>query len=112
MKFPCLIKSKYCKTAIRLEIEQEGLTKYGEPLEPLIINTFCNYQDSAKTVLTAEKKLIQLSGCALIPSDIAPDLPNVTGGKITVNGVTRDVFSCQKHRNPDGTVNYTEIKVV
>ena len=44
-----------CKTEIHLEIEQEGRNVYGEPLEPVIWDGLCNYQDSGKTVLTAEK---------------------------------------------------------
>ena len=62
-----------CKTEIHLEITQEGRNVYGEPLEPVIWDGLCNYQDSGKTVLTAEKVLIQLEGCALIPGDIAPN---------------------------------------
>ena len=67
MKYPCLIAKQFCKTEIQVIIEQEGVDKYGEPLEPVVWTGKCNYQDKGKTVLTAEKKLIQLSGCALIP---------------------------------------------
>lgn len=112
MKFPCLVYRKYCKTLATLTIEQEGIDKYGEPLTATVINTKCNYQDVAKTILTAEKKLIQLSGTALFQGDIAPDLPNISGGSITVNGITRRIYAGRKCRNPDGTVNYTEVQVV
>ncbi len=40
----------------------------------------CNFQDKAKTILTAEKKLVQITGTALFPGDIAPDLPSLSGG--------------------------------
>lgn len=112
MNFPCLIRKNMCKTDIHLEIEQEGKNVYGEPLEPVIWDGKCNYQDSGKTVLTAEKQLIQIEGCALIPGDIAPELPAITKGKITVFGVTRDVYKGTKARNPDGTVNYTRLDVM
>ena len=65
-----------------------------------------------KTVLTAEKKLVQLSGVALFPGDIAPDLPNLSGGTIEVNGEKRRIFQGRKARNPDGTVNYSELDVM
>lgn len=95
-----------------MELAREGLDKYGNEPEPVIVDTKCNYQDTGKTVLTAEKKLVQLSGTALIPGDVAPELPVITGGAITVFGMERRIHEGIKARNPDGTVNYTEIRVV
>lgn len=111
VRFPSLVRKEFCKTEATLKIEQEGLNVYGEPLDTIEITSKCNYQGSAKTVLTADKKLIQLSGTALFIGDICPTLPEITGGSIAINGVERTIFSSQKHRNPDGTVNYTEISI-
>lgn len=83
MKYPCLVLKQFCKTEVHIEIEQEGQNVYGEQLDPVVWDGLCNYQDSGKTVLTAEQKLIQLEGCALIPGDIAPELPLITKGEIT-----------------------------
>ena len=69
MKYPCLVPKRLCKTPVTVEIEQEGINKDGEPLDSIVISDLCNYQDSTKTVLTAEKKLIQLSGTALLPGE-------------------------------------------
>lgn len=112
MKYPCLVKKALCRTDVHLELEQEGVDKYGDKLEPVILDSKCNYQSRAKTILTAEKKLIQLTGTALFPGDIAPELPAITGGTITVYGVERRIYEGAKARNPDGTVNFTEIRVV
>lgn len=112
MKYPCLIQKALCKTDIDVEVKAEGIDKYGDPLEATKWNGKCNYQDSAKTVLTAEKTLIQLSGCALIPGDIAPSLPTLSGGTVIVHGVKRTIFKGTKARNPDGTVNYTRLDVM
>lgn len=112
MKYPCLVDKRLCKTDIHIEIEQEGLNKYGEPLETIMIDTKCNYQDKGKTVLTAEKKLIQLSGMAYFPGDICPELPLITGGTIKVHGMIRDIYQGTKARNPDGTVNYTLLELM
>lgn len=111
MKYPCLVPKQFCKTDIEVSIDREGINNYGEPLEPVIWNGKCNYQDKGKTILTAEKKLIQLSGCALIPGDIAPELPTISGGTVTVNGVDRRIYQGIKARNPDETVNYTRLDV-
>ena len=45
-----------------------------------------NFQDGAKTVWTDEKKLVQITGTALFPGDIAPDWPSLSGGTVTVFG--------------------------
>lgn len=112
MKYPCLVDKRFCKTPIHVEITPEGVNVYGEPPESIVIETMCNYQDTAKTVLTAEKVLIQLSGIALFPGDIAPELPTLSGGTVTVYGVERTIFRGTKARNLDGTVNYSKLELM
>lgn len=111
MKFPCLIRKKDCKTPVHVSIEPEGLDKYGE--QPACIETdlYCNYQEKARTIMTAEKKLVQVSGTALFPGDIAPDVPAISGGTIEVFGTKRRIVQGVKARNPDATVNYTRLEV-
>jgi len=112
LKYPCLIRKKDCKTFVHVKIEQEGVDKYGEPFAFIEQDLFCNYQDTAKTVLTEEKKLIQLSGTALFPGDIAPSIPVISGGNIVIFGVERRIVQGIKARNPDETVNFTRLDVV
>ena len=112
MKYPCLVDKRFCKTPIHVRITPEGVNKYGEPYDSTVIETVGNYQDTAKTVLTADKVLVQLSGTALFPGDIAPDLPTLSGGTATVYGVERTIFQGMKARNPDGTVNYTKLELM
>ena len=112
MKYPCLVPKRLCRTDIFLEIEREGLTEYGEPLPVVKYAGKCNYQDKAKTILTAEKKLVQITGTALFPGDICPDLPVISGGTAVVFGVERRIQQGMKARNPDGTVNYTEVLLI
>lgn len=56
LKYPCLVPKRLCRTPVIVEIEQEGLNKYGEPNKSVVIKEMCNYQDSGQTILTAEKK--------------------------------------------------------
>ena len=112
MKYPCLIPKRLCKTDISLQMDREGLNEYGEPLDPVLYSGKCNYQDKAKTVLTAEKKLVQITGTALFTGDIAPDMPSLTGGTVTVFGEERRIEQGCKNRNPDGTVNYCSLEVI
>ena len=72
----------------------------------------CNFQDRAKTILTTEKKLVQITGTALFPGDIAPDFPTLSGGTVTVFGEERRIEQGMKARNLDGTVNYCQLEVV
>ena len=65
MKYPCLVLKSVCTTPITITVYQEGLSEDGEPLKALEINALCNYQDKAKTVLTADKQLVQLSALIL-----------------------------------------------
>lgn len=112
MRYPCLIPKKLCKTPIHLEFEQEGLNEYGEPLETVVFDGRCNYQDRARTVLTAEKKLVEITGTALLPGDVCPELPVISGGTAKVFGTTRRILQGTKARNPEGTVNYTEVLLI
>ncbi len=112
MKYPSLVLEQFCKTPIKVTAKQEGLDKYGEPLGSYTYEGTCNYQDKGKTVLTAEKQLIQLTGVALFPGDIFPNLPVITSGEITIYGKTRRIYEGTKARNPDGTVNYTRLDVI
>lgn len=109
MKYPCLVPKRLCRTDISLSIDRERLNEYGEPLETFEYSGKCNYQDKAKTIFTAEKKLVKITGSALFPGDICPELPTISGGEAVVFGEPRRIFQGCKARNPDGTVNYTEV---
>lgn len=112
MNYPCLVPKRLCKTDITISFDREGLNEYGEPMETVNYSGKCNYQDKAKTVLTAEKKLVEITGTVLIPGDACPELPVISGGSAVVFGVERRIQQGTKARNPDGTVNYTEVLLV
>ena len=112
MKYPCLVPKRLCKTEIIISFEREGINENGEPLPALEYFGMCNYQDRAKTIFTAEKKLVQITGKAMFPGDICPDLPVISGGSAKVFGAERRILQGSKARNPDGTVNYTEVLLI
>lgn len=109
MNYPCLIPKQLCRTEISMKIEQEGLNDYGEPLETASYAGRCNYQDKAKTIYTNQKKQVVVTGKALIPGDICPELPTISGGHAIVFGEKRRIAQGTKARNPDGSVNFTEV---
>lgn len=112
MKYPCLVPKRLCRTDISLEFSQESISEYGESLPLVSYSGKCNYQDKARTVLTAEKKLVEITGCALFPGDICQELPVISGGEAVVFGKKRRILQGTKARNPDGTVNYTEVLLI
>ena len=112
MKYPCLVPKRLCKTPVHVHLESEDINNLGNPKYFLDADLLCNWQDKAKTILTAEKKLIQITGTALFPGDIAPQMPSLSGGTITVFGEERRIKQGCKNRNPDGTVNYCSLEVI
>ncbi|MBS6645885.1 MAG: hypothetical protein KH366_20105 [Clostridiaceae bacterium] len=112
MKYPCLVPKRLCKVPVHVHLESEELTNLGEPALVLDQDLMCNFQDQAKTILTAEKKLVQITGTALFPGDIAPDFPTLSGGTVIVFGEERRIEQGMKARNPDGSVNYCQLEVV
>lgn len=112
MKYPCLVLKSVCKTHITVRIFSEGITEDGEPETALEADFMCNYQDKAKTVITADKTLVQLSAQAFFIGDIAPELAVISNGEVEINGQTRRIFQGEKARNPDGTVNFTRLDLI
>ena len=90
MKFPDLVPNWVCTIPITLQ--------------------FCNWQDGGQAVYTADQKIIEIKGRAYFNGDICPTLSNIVGGTAEVFGETREIHQGFKRRNPDGTVNHTEIQ--
>ena len=112
MKYPCLVPKRLCKTPVTVHLESEEISNLGEPEKVLDLELTCNFQDKAKTILTPEKKLIQITGTAMFPGDIAPEFPSLSGGTVTVFGQKRRIAQGMKARNPDGTVNFCQLEVI
>jgi len=130
LKFPSLVKKQFCKTPVEVTIYDEGVTEDGTPVvafhcgeiypsDTLLPNTnlfagnaHCNMQSKAKTVYTKEQKIVQVSAVLLFDGDLAPDCPNLSSGYVVLDGEKRTIVQGIKHRNPDGTVNFTELDVI
>ena len=110
MKYPSLVPQAVCKTPIVLVIEQESLDEDGAPIEALRYSGTCNWQDGGKVELTGEQKYVRITGRAFFPVDICPALPVISGGYGVVFGERREIAEGIKARNPDGTVNFTEVR--
>ncbi|MEG0367243.1 MAG: hypothetical protein RR585_10430 [Coprobacillus sp.] len=108
-KWPYLILPQFCKTEIHVFVESEDIEKDGGSIVLVDWNGKCNYQDKAKRIYTTDKEYIEVTGCCLIPGDIAPNLDIITSGTVKIFKGTREIALGTKARNPDGTVNYTRL---
>ena len=109
MIYPQLVPDWVCTTPIRISIEGETLSEDGEPITEYTADLMCNYQDGGKAVLNDEQRVILVSGRAYFNGDIYPQISNLTGGTAIIFGEEREILQGYKRRNPDGTVNHTEI---
>lgn len=110
MKYPELVPDWVCTTPISLVIEGEGLDEDGAPSIAFEGELLCNWQDGGRVLFTEREKLIEVSGRAYFNGDVVPNLSNIVAGTATVFGELREIKRGYKRRNPDGTVNYTEIQ--
>lgn len=111
MVWPKLVPPALCTTAAKVRIDTGGTDEDGAPIPALEIEAKCNYQSCGKVVLTADKREVLLSGVCLFDGDLTPELPELTGGKVTVAGDAYKLLRGTKARNPDGTVNYTRLEL-
>ena len=111
--YPQLVPKRLCKTPITVTIYGEGLTESGAPIvlvdEALL---YCNYQDGGKAIMTNEQKYVRISGSAYFNGDPFPYIPNITGGEVVIFGEKRKIEQGIKGRNPDGTVNFVQLRLM
>lgn len=110
MKFPKLVPNWVCSTLIKLEIEGEGITEEGAPAGTIEVEAMGNWQDGGEVVYTTDQKEVKINGKAYFDGDILPELTNITSGYGYIFGEKREIYRGFKRRNPDGTVNHTEVQ--
>lgn len=113
MKWPQLVPPLACCTPITVRL-QTGLNLDGSPKRETVYEGKCNYSERSRQVVNAERQLIQLNARALIPGDIAPGRD--ISGEVAVHGAgaetVRIIYSASRARNPDGTVNFTQLELI
>lgn len=107
-KWPCLVLKQFCNTPIQVDLESEELNEDGMPIVALSWKGKCNYQEKTKRVYSNDKSYVAVNATCLIPGDISPLISSGSGHAYVFN-VKREIASLYKARNPDGSVNYTQI---
>ena len=111
MRWPELVPDAVCTTPAKVQFES-GIEEDGSPRKIILYDGMCNYSEHAKQVLNAERQLIQLQASALFNGDIAPG--KELSGEVELNGgeIIRRIYSASRARNPDGTVNFTQLELM
>lgn len=86
------------------------LSEDGEPVEELLHDDKCFYDERSRQVMTAERQLVLLSGLIIIEGDIAPDRSSFEG-YVIVSGERKNIYRVKRPRNPDGSVFSTELEL-
>lgn len=83
-------------------------TELGEdgPEEEKIFEGKCIYTDKTRTVLTAEKQLITLTGKVVIKGAL-----DIKEGYIVVNDTKKIIYNIERPLNPDGSIFSTELNL-
>lgn len=110
-RWPCLVLPRFCTASIDVIVEGEEFNENGTPKKLMEWSGKCNYQDKAKKIWTSDKVLVEVTGICLIPGDIAPELATIPKGIVKVFGMERELILGTKARNPDGTVNFTQLEI-
>lgn len=110
MKWPELVPDRVCTAPCRI-FRTKGLNRDGSHKQLTSFEGNCHHVEKSHTVLNAEKQLITLSGTALFNGDIAPGSA-VIEGSAEISGRTYIIYSSEKAKNPDGTVNYTRLELI
>lgn len=101
-----------CTTPITVSITN-GITEDGAPN---VVDTWegsCNYSEKQKQILDAERRLITLEATALFPGDIFPGREKLEGNVVIGTGaITWTIYRGARARNPDGTVNFTQLELM
>ena len=111
-KWPALVLPQFCRTDIQLSIYSEDIDEDGAPIIQAIYTGKCNYQGSSKRIRTDKETFVQITAVCLFNGDILPDVVEIHSGTAIVFGENRTIVSGRKSRNPDGTVNFTEVDLV
>ncbi|HAT4339404.1 TPA: hypothetical protein I9094_001666 [Clostridium perfringens] len=93
-----------------VKIYQKVKNTDGEPVEILLYDGLCNYDEKSKQILDAEKSLVTLSGKIIIEGDISPG--KLVEGFVEIGDIKKVIYKSSKPRNPDGSVFSTELELI
>lgn len=76
-------------------------------IEDSIYKGKCYYEESIRRILNENREVIELSGLAIVYSNIKFDKAFVK-----IEGKTRIIYRTSRPRNPDGSIYSTEMELI
>lgn len=107
--WPHLVPPSVCCTPCVVVLTGDA-GENGVPQELARLELHCNWQDRPRQELDAQRRLIRLEGKALFDGDIAPEQDTLCG-RVELYGKSWRIYRGSKCRNPDGSVNFTQLEV-
>lgn len=108
--WPRLVPPSVCRTSCKVVLT-DGEDENCAPVVAAELELQCNYQDSPRQTIDAQRRLVQLGGVALFCGDIAPAV-DVLAGTVEVYGKVWTIYRGTKCRNINGSVNYTKLELM
>jgi hypothetical protein len=120
------------QTDCTIILNQQSLGRNGEPLPAVTWSGKCIFSEKADRIIDTDGKNVLLLGKVIVKGDIAPELKNVSDGKIVIIkgfatpdenfypannnilGISGGVYEIHKGyrpRNPDGTIHHCEFEL-
>lgn len=107
MRWPSLVVPFTQSAAVSVELDSGDVDPDGEPVHRLSWEGAANWQDSAAMAFEHDRAELNVSAVVYIHGDPFPD--GSAGGIVEAFGEVREIVRIRKNRNPDATVNNTEL---
>lgn len=111
MHWPSLVPDSVCTTPITVQLE-EGLNADGSPRKTTLFSGRCNYAETTEQKLDAERRVVTISGVALIKGDPVPGVQLLGTALIGEGEEPHLIHRASRLRNPDGTVNCVRLELI
>lgn len=109
MRWPKLVAAFTQSVEVSASIDAEGVDEDGAPVEDSTWSGKCNWQDSTARTFSRDRTDVAVDAVLYVDGDPFPSMWSVAGGTVTIGEDEREIIRARKNRNPDGSVNNTEL---
>lgn len=107
--YPKLILPQFTKTEVRIISESDEYDENGSPKTLLDATFKCNFQAGNKRIVDEKHSTIERVSTLYLDGDVLGD---VASGECFIYDKKYKIKNIIKARNPDGTINFTELELI